>query len=97
MAAVKFKKFVTALPSTLEPNTMYFVRVGGGFDLYVTNNLGFVAAYPLNQNTSTQDQAPPYFIPSGETFNISSNRQALVHLDVEVAGFLNIDGVMVEV
>ena len=31
------------MPSELEPNTIYFVRVGTGFDLYVTDMTGRIA------------------------------------------------------
>ena len=39
-------KFVNSLPSTLEPNSVYAVRSGAGFDLYITT-VGAVAI-PLN-------------------------------------------------
>lgn len=48
MAQVKFHKFVAALPAELEANAIYYVRAGAGFDIYVTNSSGVVAAYPLN-------------------------------------------------
>jgi hypothetical protein len=41
-------KVVSALPATLVANTVYYVRVGKGFDLYVTNSTGTIVAYPLN-------------------------------------------------
>ena len=34
---------MSSLPSELEPNTIYFVRVGTGFDLYVTDMTGKIA------------------------------------------------------
>ena len=43
-------KVVSTLPGVLEKNSIYFVRVGAGFDIYVTNDTGTVVAYPLNQN-----------------------------------------------
>lgn len=46
-------KVVASLPAVLEPNSVYYVRVGLGFDLYVTNNLGLVVAYPLNHPTAS--------------------------------------------
>jgi hypothetical protein len=42
------KKVVATLPETLTKSTLYFVRVADGFDLYVTNELGEIAAYSLN-------------------------------------------------
>lgn len=40
---IRFEKIVSRLPSELEPNTIYFVRVGTGFDLYVTDMTGKIA------------------------------------------------------
>lgn len=48
MAQVKFHKFVAALPVTLEADSIYYVRVGAGFDIYVTNSSGTIVAYSLN-------------------------------------------------
>lgn len=52
MAQIKVDKVVVALPSTLEPNTVYAVRVGVGFDLYMSDDTGSIA-HPLNSNGST--------------------------------------------
>ena len=48
MAAVKFHKVVGSLPSTLEANSVYFLRTGAGFSMHITNDLGQVEAYNLN-------------------------------------------------
>ena len=48
MAVIKHHKYVAALPSTLEANSIYYVRAGSGFDIYVTNSSGAIVAYPLN-------------------------------------------------
>ena len=48
MAELRVEKYVSNLPGVLEANTLYFVRTGTGFDLYVTNNIGTIVAYPLN-------------------------------------------------
>lgn len=45
---VKYNKVVSALPATLDANSVYYVRVANGFDMYVTNDAGIVAAYQLN-------------------------------------------------
>ena len=42
------EKVIAALPATLTPNAVYFVRVGAGIMLYVADATGSVA-YPLNQ------------------------------------------------
>ena len=49
MAVIKHHKYVSALPATLEADSIYYVRRGTGFDIYVTNSTGLVVAYPLNQ------------------------------------------------
>ncbi|WP_325435620.1 hypothetical protein [Pseudomonas nitroreducens] len=49
MAVVQHHKFVASLPSSLEANSIYYVRAGAGFDIYVTNSSGTLVAYPLNR------------------------------------------------
>lgn len=43
----KLAKVVSALPGTLDPNTLYAVRVGSGFDLYFSDATG-ATAHALN-------------------------------------------------
>lgn len=50
MDKVQHRKEVSTLPSTLEPDTLYYVRVGAGFDLYLTDHTGS-HAYKINDNT----------------------------------------------
>lgn len=52
MAAVLQHKVVSALPAPLEPDSIYYVRVGDGFDLYVTNHSGTIVPYKLNKAAS---------------------------------------------
>jgi hypothetical protein len=49
MTALLSHKVVAALPDPLEANSIYYVRVGTGFDLHVTNSSGQIVAYALNQ------------------------------------------------
>lgn len=49
------KKVVAALPATLEPNSVYYVRVGDGFDIYVTDNTGSPQARGLNAQLNQPD------------------------------------------
>ena len=42
------EKVIAALPATLTPNAVYFVRVGTGIMIYVADATGSVA-YSLNQ------------------------------------------------
>lgn len=44
---IKFYKTVVNLPTTLEPNTIYLVRVGQGFDFYLSDLTGSIA-YEIN-------------------------------------------------
>lgn len=51
MANIKHHKFVASLPAVLEADSIYFVRVGSGYDQYVTNHSGTIVAYPMNRPT----------------------------------------------
>jgi hypothetical protein len=55
MSRVKHFKVVSALPATLEPDSIYYVRVGTGFDLYTTTSSAPVIARPLNTSSSSGD------------------------------------------
>lgn len=48
MAQINQHKVVASLPDPLEANSIYYVRVGEGFDIYVTNGSGVVVEYSLN-------------------------------------------------
>lgn len=48
-----FVKVVSALPSVLVPNTFYAVRVGAGFDYYLSDRTG-TTAHKVNTNTDRQ-------------------------------------------
>lgn len=62
-------------------NTVYYVRVGTGFDIYLTNNTGTVVAYPLNglsaeasTGTAIQFDRPRHYGTStAETGNLTLN------------------------
>ncbi|MDD5360410.1 MAG: hypothetical protein PHI79_03430 [Sulfurovaceae bacterium] len=51
MGTIKFRKEVSALPAELSTNTLYMVRVGTGFDLYVSDSTGSVA-HKINSSNS---------------------------------------------
>lgn len=51
---IKFVKVVSALPGTLDNNTIYFVKSGFEVLAYVTNDLGMVVAYPLTVDLSSK-------------------------------------------
>jgi hypothetical protein len=50
MAMFKAHKVVSSLPGVLEADSVYFVRVGAGFDLHVTNGVGQITSYQLNSS-----------------------------------------------
>lgn len=50
MATLKIHKVLSSLPGTLDPNSVYFVRVGSGIDVYVTDTTGLIA-YKHNDTT----------------------------------------------
>jgi hypothetical protein len=49
VSAFAASKVVNNLPGILSASTVYFVRSGAGFDIFVTNENGQIVAYPLNQ------------------------------------------------
>lgn len=68
MATILQHKVVSALPTPLEPDSIYFVRTGQGYDQYVTNGAGLIVAYPSNaaarveilgQYMHVRDSKPP--------------------------------------
>jgi hypothetical protein len=67
---VKFYKTVVSLPAILEPNTMYAVRVGEGFDFYLSDLTGSIA-YKINIPSFTT------LTVSGETSITASNTDTL--------------------
>jgi len=43
MAVFKIEKNIAVLPETLTADTVYAVRTGAGFDLYITDSTGSIA------------------------------------------------------
>lgn len=68
------QKVVSSLPSVLTPHTLYLVRVGTGFDLYMTDSTGRIA-HKLNiglqiergQNLFIRKTATPHYLTSSGT------------------------------
>lgn len=58
MATLRFSKVVSSLPGILDPDTLYLVRTGAGFDLYVSDATGSIA-YPLNAPAAPPQTAYP--------------------------------------
>lgn len=57
MATFRAHKVVAALPATLEPNAIYAVRIGTGFDLYLSDDSGLLAM-KVNGPVSWMDLVP---------------------------------------
>lgn len=85
MATLKHHKVVAALPSVLEPNSIYLVRVGSGYEQFVTNGSGTIVAYPMNtpraiaffRSDGTREDIPlttngelPFWLSDGTPANI---------------------------
>lgn len=57
-SSLKFKKVISELPQSLDKDTVYLVRTGEGFDMFVTDETGNVAfqinpnPVPLSENES---------------------------------------------
>ena len=58
MSEFRAQKVVSSLPATLQANTLYFVRIGSGFDLYCSDQTGSIA-HKINQPVITYGTAAP--------------------------------------
>lgn len=96
MSTVNHHKVVSQLPVLLDSNAIYYVRVGAGVDIYVTNDSGMVVAYPLNAGAGTGGTSPAItMVPviSG-TLNLAYVvDSALVILNQNVTGMILPNGV----
>lgn len=70
MSAFKVDKVISTLPVTLTPDTVYAVRVGVGFDLYITDNTGAIA-HKINSAGDTYTEWPEYAV-NAEFNNITT-------------------------
>jgi hypothetical protein len=69
MPVLYARKEVASLPSTLEPNCIYAVRVGRGFDLYISDNTGLIV-HKLN-NTDDPLKSPVMTYTTGQLTGIT--------------------------
>jgi hypothetical protein len=53
MSLVNREKYVSSLPGALKNSTIYFVKQGSAFDLYVTNETGTPVVYGLRNTLLT--------------------------------------------
>ena len=87
---IRIDKVVAVLPALLEPDAVYAVRVGTGFDLYMSDSAG-LNAFPLNHPTQLITQtgrfdirpnrwntnAHPLYGPNKEQWNTASGTTQL--------------------
>ena len=69
MAEVRSEKWVSSLPTTLQPHTHYYVRVGAGFDHYITN----ANSLPFRVNSGGAAAQPNIYVPIGGQFLLDPN------------------------
>ena len=62
MTVVQAHKVVGSLPGSLTADSIYFVKVGAGFDLYVTDSSG--AAFALNTSGTSGTNMGTWTLPS---------------------------------
>lgn len=72
MAQINQHKVVASLPDPLEANSIYYVRVGEGFDIHVTNSSGVIVAYEQN-----------VYLPDAAEVEVSDAGNYFVSNDVE--------------
>lgn len=75
MPILKVSKLVSTIPTPVA-DTVYFVRVGSGFDINVTNSSGTIVAYNLN-NTLISKQTTV-------TFTVARIEQRFTIADTDV-------------
>lgn len=79
-------KVVAALPGTLESDSIYYVRVGDGFDMYVTNGSGTVVAYKTNYLKAVEE------VDVAQTAGAYAPRSLRINVDPAAASTLQSDG-----
>lgn len=82
---MKVFQSIGSLPSNLEPNSHYYVRVGSGFDHYITDNTASPIPYKINQPDAEG-------IASGSTLGLEQAMLASsgqVGLNVLAVGYTN--------
>ena len=46
---------------------------------------------------ASQDSNAPYFVPAGTTYDVKPYKQVLFNLTIDVEGYLDVEGLLVEV
>lgn len=69
MGKIKSSKVVSTLPTPLDADTAYFVRVGAGFDLYMSDIMGNTA-HKINASSAVyQASTTPHQLTASHTYN----------------------------
>lgn len=84
---VYLRKEIAALPAQLDPNTIYAVRRGIGFDLYISDSLGNVA-HKVN-NTDDPLKNPVFTYTNDSLTGISYSDGSTKILSYDVLGQLS--------
>lgn len=84
MATFKIDKVLSALPETLVADTVYAVRVGVGFDLYIVDSTGSIAYKinaPVNAIAKNVQTGTTYTLVSGDAWGEvqGDNASAITH------------------
>lgn len=79
MAELRVEKVVASLPDPLEPDTIYYVRVGQGFDLYVTDATGAVAHSPNGHQQTAYDGGAAVTVLSPDDAKLDGGSAATVY------------------
>lgn len=66
------EKVISTVPENITPDTVYFVRVGVGFDLYVSDSTGTVA-HKLNVSSQNTNVAIDDFFSTDNLTQIAGN------------------------
>ncbi|HHA18783.1 MAG TPA: hypothetical protein ENK70_03665 [Methylophaga sp.] len=88
MALFRIEKVISTLPDPLSPNTIYLVRVGEGFDLYVSDATGSIA-HSLNASTEST-AADQVFLPFTITSIVVPDDTAFLMASGAEIGFGNV-------
>jgi hypothetical protein len=86
-AQVYLRKEIAALPVPLDPNTIYAIRSGVGFDLYISDSLGNVA-HKVN-NTDDPLKNPVFTYTNDSLTGISYSDGSTKILSYDVLGQLS--------
>lgn len=62
MTVLRIEKVLNALPGSLSPDTLYFVKDGSTVDTYITDSSGSTAFKTSGSDTGNEDQLDPFLL-----------------------------------